>query len=83
MLADDLHPEGRRLDAVGKPRRLRIEERDDVDVAGIVQLAGAVLPHAEDEEAPRFLAAEPAACARGVGKREAERRPERRVGERW
>ena len=77
-----LHPEGRGLDAVGKPRRLRIEQRDDVDVARIVELAGAVLPHAEDEEArapPCRRVHWPARAASASAKRSAA--AERRVGE--
>ena len=38
----------------GESRRVRIEERDEVDVARIVELARAVFPHAEDEEAARL-----------------------------
>ena len=50
-VAGDAGVEGRRLDALCERRRGRVEEDDEVDVARIVQLAGAVLAERQDHEA--------------------------------
>jgi hypothetical protein len=74
------HPEIRWLDTLRRPRRGRIEHRDQIDVARVVEFARAVFSHGEDEEAGR-LAAAPSPGPLFVREREAERRLQRHVGE--
>ena len=42
----DAHEEGRGIDSIGKPRRLRVVENDEIDIARIIELMGAELAHA-------------------------------------
>ncbi len=77
---------GRRLDAVRK-RRTRIEQNDEIDIAGIIQLARAELSHAEHDEA-RALAGNVGlgktnlACRARFRQQKISRRLDRRLGDR-
>ena len=69
-IAGEAHEEGLRLEAIAQADAREIVEDDEVDVGGIVELAGAVLAHGEHDVAIR-IAAEPIA----LGGRLAEQKP--------
>ncbi len=78
--------EGRRIDALGKPRCLRVVEDDQIDIARIIELIGAELAHAEDG-VTRILAGialierSKLAAAQRLAQKPVERRPEGGLGE--
>jgi hypothetical protein len=70
---------------VGKHRLLRIEEGDDIDIGGVVQLAAAMLTEREDGEAGGcgggFRAWGELALGRSLAHQEVEHGVERRIAE--
>ncbi len=85
QVAGEADEEGLRAGPRGHPRLCRIEQKDQVDIARVIELAAAELAHAEDNEPAVALGLLrigelDRAAARRLAQQMAQRRAQRRVG---